>query len=254
MWVKVEDAMPEHPKFLAVGDVAGWLFVCGLCYCVRNETNGEIPAAVVPRLITSPTPKPTRLLVKEGLWHKTDEGYDVHDYLAYQPSSQAVSSQRDKARERQQRHRESRERNGVSHGHVTDVSQRDESVTPRARASVRASSSALTVRSKEAVVARELCDLLADLILARDPKAKVNPGSKAWVDAARLLMDRDGRSRDEVEAVIRWCQADPFWQPNILSMPKLREKFDQLVAKMKAPVRESENEARRRRTRERLAA
>jgi hypothetical protein len=31
--------------------------------------------------------------------------------------------------------------------------------------------------------------------------------------------------------MIRWCQADEFWRGNILSMPKLREKYDQLRLK-----------------------
>lgn len=75
-----------------------------------------------------------------------------------------------------------------------------------------------------------LCDLLASLIRARDPKAKCNPSSKTWTDAIRLLIDVDGRDPQEVERVIRWCQADGFWQRNILSAPKLREKFTQLVA------------------------
>jgi hypothetical protein len=76
-----------------------------------------------------------------------------------------------------------------------------------------------------------LCDLLADLIRQRDSKARVAPDSKRWHDAARLLLDRDGRSEKDVERVIRWCQTDDFWKANILSMPKLREKFDALWAR-----------------------
>ena len=75
-----------------------------------------------------------------------------------------------------------------------------------------------------------LCDLLASLIRSRDPKAKCNPTGKAWTDAIRLLIDADGRDPVEIERIIRWCQADGFWQRNILSAPKLREKFTQLVA------------------------
>lgn len=77
---------------------------------------------------------------------------------------------------------------------------------------------------------RFLCRLLADLILQRDPKAKVAPDSERWLRAMRLLVESDGRSPVEVERVIRWCQADSFWQANILSAPTLRDKFDRLVA------------------------
>lgn len=78
---------------------------------------------------------------------------------------------------------------------------------------------------------RRLCLLLADLILKRDPKVKVAPESVAWMDACRLLIDRDGRSPAEVEHIIRWCQRDEFWRTNVLSMPTLRKQFDRLAAK-----------------------
>lgn len=58
--------------------------------------------------------------------------------------------------------------------------------------------------------------------------------SKANRDAMRLLLDRDHRTPEQVAYVIRWCQADDFWQANILSASKLREKFDQLVAKIRS--------------------
>lgn len=52
--------------------------------------------------------------------------------------------------------------------------------------------------------------------------------TKKNIDAARMLLDRDGRTVEQVEAAIRWCQADEFWRANILSMSKLREKYETL--------------------------
>ena len=74
-----------------------------------------------------------------------------------------------------------------------------------------------------------LCSLLADRIEGNG--AKRPSITKAWRDAARLLLDRDGRTERQAAWIIDWCQADEFWRSNILSMPKLREKFDQLVMK-----------------------
>ena len=71
-----------------------------------------------------------------------------------------------------------------------------------------------------------LCDILVNRIEGNGSKRPTV--TKAWRDAARLMLDRDGRTVDEVVKVIDWCQADEFWRGNILSMPKLREKFDQL--------------------------
>jgi hypothetical protein len=71
-----------------------------------------------------------------------------------------------------------------------------------------------------------LCEHLADKIEANGSK---RPAVNAkWRDAARLLIDKDGRTEEQVRAAIDWCQQDEFWRANILSMPKLREKYDQL--------------------------
>lgn len=49
-----------------------------------------------------------------------------------------------------------------------------------------------------------------------------------WRDAARLMLDRDGRAETDIHAAIDWCQDDEFWRANVLSLPKLREKYDAL--------------------------
>ena len=77
-----------------------------------------------------------------------------------------------------------------------------------------------------------LCERLAAAIRRNDPKAKPSPESQGWINAVRLLIDRDGRTLQEIERVIEWCQADEFWRGNILSAPKLREKFAQLALQM----------------------
>ena len=78
-----------------------------------------------------------------------------------------------------------------------------------------------------------LTTLLFERIRDRDPKAK-EPNWKTWDKDMHLLLTRDGRSEEEVRAVIEWCQNDDFWQNNILSPSKLREKFSQLKLKMEA--------------------
>jgi|GEM_PF-3730617 len=71
-----------------------------------------------------------------------------------------------------------------------------------------------------------LCNLLADLI---EHNGSLRPTVKtAWTDSARLLLDKDGRDYESAEKLIRWVQADNFWRGNVMSMPKFREKYDQL--------------------------
>jgi hypothetical protein len=48
-WVRLDEHFGEHPKVLAAGPLAGWLYVMGLGYCNRNLTDGLIPRAMVRR-------------------------------------------------------------------------------------------------------------------------------------------------------------------------------------------------------------
>lgn len=72
----------------------------------------------------------------------------------------------------------------------------------------------------------ELCNLLAELIRANGNK--VGTVGVTWWSAADRLMRLDGYTREQIEWVMRWAQADEFWLGNILSMPKFRERFDTL--------------------------
>ena len=76
---------------------------------------------------------------------------------------------------------------------------------------------------------------LFQCILERDPKAR-SPDFQKWARHVDLLIRVDGRSVGEIEAVIEWCQQDPFWQNNILSTEKLRKQFGQLKLKMNQGV------------------
>jgi hypothetical protein len=74
--------------------------------------------------------------------------------------------------------------------------------------------------------AERLCEYLAGRIEANGSK---RPSiTKRWRDSARLMLDKDGHTEQQVMAAIDWCQDSEFWRANILSMLKLREKYDQL--------------------------
>lgn len=84
-----------------------------------------------------------------------------------------------------------------------------------------------------------LCEHLASRIEANGSKRPAI--TQKWRDAARLMLDKDGRTEEQATAAIDWCQDDEFWRANILSMPKLREKYEQLrlqAARSRKPARE----------------
>ncbi|MFD2613563.1 DUF4373 domain-containing protein [Paenibacillus gansuensis] len=53
-----------------------------------------------------------------------------------------------------------------------------------------------------------------------------------WADEFRKLVELDKAVPDEIKRVINWVTSDPFWQKNILSAKKLREKYKDLAMKM----------------------
>ena len=73
-----------------------------------------------------------------------------------------------------------------------------------------------------------LCALLADQIQKNDPNGKRPRVTASWVAAEDRMLRLDGRDPEATAALIRWCQQDQFWRGNILSMPKFREKYQQL--------------------------
>jgi hypothetical protein len=59
-----------------------------------------------------------------------------------------------------------------------------------------------------------------------------NANFQTWADDFRKIIEIDKRDKPELKKVIDWCSNDPFWQQNILSPSKLREKYAQLAIKM----------------------
>lgn len=81
-----------------------------------------------------------------------------------------------------------------------------------------------TSTSTSAAVER-LCVHFADRIASNDlPRP---PITSSWRTQCQLLLD-SGTTEDQVHVVIDWCQDDPFWAPNVMSMSKLRARFPEL--------------------------
>jgi hypothetical protein len=109
-WVRVDDDFYDHQKFSRLGPHAIALWVTGLAWCNRNLTDGFIPIARARILldftgheIIGPTNGVTptfcievdaswviRELCEAGLWEEAQDGYQVHDYRDFQPSSDEV--------------------------------------------------------------------------------------------------------------------------------------------------------------------
>lgn len=208
----------------------------GLSYCARYDTDGLIPKAIAQSL--APGPGVLKELLTNDVWRERVEVYFLPDYPMLNKRRTKIEAQRKAARERMRRLRgpatspapsvPTEPAMGTKAG---GVASREAAKSTEATPSVLAGSPPAAGAPPEAVA---LCEQLADAI-ASHGVARPRIGKK-WHDAARLLITSDGYTLEQVAETIDWLRTGTdrdaaFWRGNILSMPKLREKFAQLVLK-----------------------
>lgn len=131
-WVRLDENCMEHPKFLALNANAWRLWCEGMTYCQKHLTDGFIPDAAL-RQFRYYSPKCRRDLTatlipgKGPLWHETESGVHVHDYLEWNDGREHVLQARQHARVRLQRLRD-KKRNGVGNGNGNGVSNGEQSI------------------------------------------------------------------------------------------------------------------------------
>jgi len=114
-WVKLDDQFPDHPKVIAAGGDAAWLYVAGLCYCQAKLTDGVIPAGIVPRLTDRKNPlRLAERLVEVRLWEPLGSDYRIHDYHDLNTAAEKVKAKREATRKRVTEWREKRACNAVT--------------------------------------------------------------------------------------------------------------------------------------------
>ena len=85
--------------------------------------------------------------------------------------------------------------------------------------------------SPAAAASCRLSDFLLMKIKEMDPTFK-QPNLKAWVKVFSLMMDEQGRSENDIKAVITWVFNNDFWCTNILSPSKLEKQYTALFISM----------------------
>ncbi len=77
-WVKIDANFTDHPAILECGPTAAWLYVCGLAYTARYETDGFLPHQQIRRLADVANPGLwADQLVLAGLWLPTANGFQI---------------------------------------------------------------------------------------------------------------------------------------------------------------------------------
>lgn len=239
-YIRVHDGMPENAKVEALSDRAFRVLIDLWCWCSRTLSDGVIPEAVWVK--RTGTAKVQRELLG-GLVEKVDGQFVMHDYLEHQRSRAEVEALRSKRAEAGRKGGKARS---------TRQANAEASASPGAKqpgSKIQPSTETDTDTSRpdglEASVARpdvdRICEHLAAAVEANGSKRPAI--TQRWRDEARRMLDLDGRTVDQVLRAIDWSQADGFWRANILSVPKLREKYDQLrlaAERAQAPTRSAD--------------
>lgn len=226
-YITVHDGMPEHPKVEALSDRAFRVLVDLWCWCSRQLNDGVIPEAVW--LKRTGTPKVRKELLA-ALVDVVDGQYVMHDYLEHQRSRaqvEALKAKRAEAGRKGGRARAANQANAEASATAngkhsgTKIQPPTETYTDNSGTTFLRTSDEPPRDDVERV-----CQHLADAVKANGSKRP--HVSERWRTEARRLIDLDGRTPDQIIRAIDWCQSDAFWRANVLSMPKLREKYDQL--------------------------
>lgn len=113
-WIRIDDHFDEHPKHSQVGPLAWGVWLAGLAYCNRNQTDGFIPRGKAKTLASFEVVDADGViwtlgrtsgmsgadidsewiigfLVEATLWDEVPGGYSVHDYSDYQPTREQIA-------------------------------------------------------------------------------------------------------------------------------------------------------------------
>jgi hypothetical protein len=240
-FIRVDVQLPDHPKLDELTAAAKWTLLELWCWCAKNTTDGFVRDA---RWKTFGTPPIRASLVKARLAERAPGGYQMHDYLDHQRSLAEITEISEKraaaGRRSAQARAEARAHAEQDAQQVAQQVAEQDAEQTRSKPATEAEAEAVSTSPTSGDVGGDvrgdvgrLCDHLADRIDANGAKRPAITGK--WRDAARLMIDRDKRTEDQVHLAIDWSQDHEFWRSNILSMPKLREKYDQLRLQASRP-------------------
>lgn len=238
LYVKLDASYPDDEKIILAGEKAELLYVRGLCLAKRILSDGFIADAHLPRFGLQGVEARARRLCQVGLWRRDDDagGYWISSWLKHNPSAGQVAEIREKRRHAgkqsaQQRAQQSVEQHAEQvDEHPSKTEEEEEEEGSRGAVSELRPDVTQAYSDTVHVLTRRLAlAVKANGHKVPDETAKTRG---KWLDAIRLLLDRDGADPGEVERVIDWATGDEFWRANIQSAPKFREKYSQLRLQM----------------------
>src|SRR5688572_14713983 len=102
-WVRIDDRVLTDDKIAQLSGNAFKVWIFSLCFSNQNLTDGFINSRILPLL--SGRKKQVQELVEAGLWRETSDGWEIVNFLKFQPSRLEVEEKRAKNREKLERWR-----------------------------------------------------------------------------------------------------------------------------------------------------
>lgn len=99
-WIRLDTGFPMNPKILELVGArqhrAIAVYVCGLAYAGAQGSEGWLPFAALSHIHGRKTD--AEMLCKVGLWMKRPHGWEIHDWLDYQPTNETMTLRTERAK------------------------------------------------------------------------------------------------------------------------------------------------------------
>jgi hypothetical protein len=240
----------DDPAIIAAGPDAELLYIRMISWCAMHpETDGVIPSEVaLHRLGFNDAFNSLNALEDNDLITVNENTVVIISWTKWNGSWSDIKAS-DDARKASARERKARQRARKASAQHRDTetaspaatapsesipapADSDEPATTPLEATVIEPEPGPAVEAVEADTAKindrpdidAICDHMAESVAARTGRRPRI--TKRWRDAARLMIDRDQRSVEQIHAAIEWVAQSDFWAANILGIPKLRDKWD----------------------------
>ena len=216
----------DHPKIMSLSAEAIVAHLEMIVYSRKYGTDGAIPMRFAMRFAPSVLDELASNDESSPSIIRNDDGsVEIYGYANMQETSEQIAERRRKRREAGvagANARWQKDSNGHSTTHGSGYGKKMAETETETETYITSGSSGEETRPDILEILDHLDARLEDNNLKKPNRVKSN------IDAARRLLDRDGRTVDEVKRIIDYAQSTEFWIPNVRSMSKLREKWDTL--------------------------
>jgi hypothetical protein len=256
---RIATGLPAHPKLKKLrkrlGKDACWSLVCLFLWAADDRWDGDLTGLSDEdiELAAEWEGEPAvfvKTLAEVGFLEGSQGTFIIHDWKEHNPYAAARGSRVANARKAAAERWSRRESHGemqsacdphaesmhdIQKGSAPNPTQPNPDPTQENPMSEQSSDEEGPSPQRSTEPSQEACRLAALLkseILRNKADFRVTPKQERnWAVTAQRMIDLDDRKSGEIEKLIRWAQRDEFWRTNILSMDKLRDKFDQLQMK-----------------------